>query len=119
MASLSVLPALGSSSPQSFEEKVVVLAGRRTDAATAATKRFPLSNVPFVKQHLHRLFQTEGFTMLICAAACGADLLALEVAGELGISTHIILPFAPELFRLTSVVDRPGDWGPRYDQLIM
>jgi hypothetical protein len=118
MASLSILPSLVSSSPQSFGEKVAVLAGRRPDALTAATERFPLTQVPFVKQHLYRLFQTERFTMLICAAACGADLLALEVAGELGISAHIVLPFAPELFRRTSVVDRPGNWGTRYDQVI-
>ncbi|HSQ19182.1 MAG TPA: hypothetical protein VLR92_02290 [Blastocatellia bacterium] len=29
-----------------------------------------------------------------------------------------MLPFAPERFRETSVVDRPGDWGSLYDQQI-
>lgn len=104
--------------PSSLGGKVAALTGRRPDAPTVTTKRFPLAQVPLVKQRLHHLFQAEGFTTLICAAACGADLLALEVAGELGIATHIVLPFAPSLFRRTSVVDRPGSWGPHFDQLI-
>lgn len=98
--------------------KVAVLAGRRPDAADQPVARFPLARVPVVKQELTRLFQAEAFTSLVCAAACGADLLALEAALELGITAHVVLPFDPDLFRSTSVVDRPGDWGPRYDRLI-
>jgi hypothetical protein len=55
--------------------------------------------------------------VLVCSAACGADLLALEVAGEIRIRSRIILPLRPELFRETSVVDRPGDWGPLFDRV--
>jgi hypothetical protein len=29
-----------------------------------------------------------------------------------------VLPFAPERFRITFVVDRPGDWGEVYDRVI-
>jgi hypothetical protein len=53
---------------------------------------------------------------LVCSAACGADLVALEQARQLGLRRRIVLPFAPERFRKTSVVDRPGGWGPVYDQ---
>jgi hypothetical protein len=58
-------------------------------------------------------------TALICSAACGADLVALEEAEHLGLRRRIVLPFSPERFRKTSVVDRPGDWGPVFDRLIL
>jgi hypothetical protein len=56
--------------------------------------------------------------VLVCSAACGSDLLALGVAGELGIRRRVILPFARTLFRKTSVTDRPGDWGERFDRTL-
>jgi hypothetical protein len=31
---------------------------------------------------------------------------------------RVVLPFSREVFRLTSVVDRPGDWGARYDRIL-
>jgi hypothetical protein len=54
----------------------------------------------------------------VCSAACGADLVALEEAGKLGIRRRVVLPFAKERFRQTSVVDRPGNWGEVYDHVI-
>jgi hypothetical protein len=54
---------------------------------------------------------------VVCSAACGTDLLALEAAGTLGIRRRIVLPYAPDRFRTTSVVDRPGDWGERFDRI--
>ena len=42
----------------------------------------------------------------------------MEQAKQLGLRRRIVLPFAPERFRETSVVDRPGDWGPLYDQQV-
>ena len=30
----------------------------------------------------------------------------------------VVLPYAPDVFRERSVVDRPGEWGPAYDTLI-
>jgi hypothetical protein len=55
---------------------------------------------------------------LVCSAACGADLLALEEAGSLGLERHVVLPFDVARFRATSVVDRPGDWGTRFDRVM-
>jgi hypothetical protein len=54
----------------------------------------------------------------VCSAACGADLVALEEAGKLGVRRRVVLPFAKERFRETSVVDRPGKWGEVYDRVI-
>jgi hypothetical protein len=97
---------------------VVVLVGRRIDPPTAATPIFPLSNVPLVRERLAELFRREQVEVLVCSAACGADLVAHQVAGELSIRRRIVLPFAPDRFRASSVVDRPGDWGPLYDEVI-
>ncbi len=57
-------------------------------------------------------------TALVCSAACGADLIALEVAGELRIRRRVVLPYSREQFRRSSVIDRPGDWGAIFDQII-
>src|SRR5689334_9121270 len=96
---------------------VVALAGRRIDA-DGAPVRFPLKQAPSVKGRLTRLLRGLQPDALVCSAACGADLLALEAAAALQIPVTIVLPFAPERFRKTSVVDRPGNWGRRFDAVM-
>jgi hypothetical protein len=56
---------------------------------------------------------------LVCSAACGADLIALKSAQEMGLRTRIILPFSAARFRQTSVVDRPRPefWGSIFDRV--
>jgi hypothetical protein len=98
--------------------RVAALAGRRIDAADAATARFPLANTEGVRGRLGALLRAEQSDALVCSAACGADLIALDVAGALGIRLRVVLPFVPERFRATSVTDRPGDWGPLFDRII-
>jgi len=97
---------------------VVALAGRRVDASDTDPPRFPLKNVPLVRQRLADLFASERAVTLVCSAACGADLIALEEAERLGLRRRLVLPFSPERFRQTSVVDRPGEWGPVFDRLV-
>lgn len=96
----------------------IALAGRRIDAADAQTPRFPLASIPLVRERLRELFVRCKAATLVCSAACGADLTALEVAGDLGMRRSVVLPFAADRFRETSVTDRPGDWGPLYDRII-
>jgi hypothetical protein len=97
---------------------VIALAGRRIDAPDAETARFPLRNVPRVEQQLGELFARETATALVSSAACGADLVALTVAGRLRLRRRVVLPFSADTFKTTSVTDRPGDWGPVYDRLM-
>ncbi|HET8922118.1 MAG TPA: hypothetical protein VFN26_03875 [Candidatus Acidoferrum sp.] len=97
---------------------MIALAGRRIDAADAAQRRFPFQNLHRVKEDIRTLFIELKPQTLVCSAANGADLLALEAAQDLSIDTHIVLPFAPEIFRNTSVVDRPGGWGKRFDHAL-
>ena len=104
--------------PNHRNDVVAALAGRRIDAKDAKVVQFPLANVPAVKLSLSELLRKEQVGLLICSAASGADLLALDAALDTGIRCRIILPFDPKHFRRTSVVDRPGDWGGLFDRII-
>jgi hypothetical protein len=97
---------------------VIALAGRRVDASDATQKRFPAENASAVKRQIRDFLQSNDASALVCAAACGADILALEAAGELGLRRRIVLPFDKATFRASSVVDRGGDWGERYDRVV-
>lgn len=97
---------------------VIALAGRRIDAPDADPPRFPLRAADAVWAHLRALFEREDAQALVCSAACGADLLALDAAGSLGLRRRVVLPYARVRFRETSVTDRPGDWGPLFDRII-
>jgi hypothetical protein len=97
---------------------IVALAGRRIDAQDEQQSRFPLTSVKNVKSKLAIYFKAHSVAALVCSGACGADLLALEVAQEQHIYCRLILPFEPPLFRLKSVVDRPGEWGARFDKVL-
>jgi hypothetical protein len=97
---------------------VVALAGRRVDRADAGTPRFPSENVGLVRERLRWFLQERRAAVLVCSAACGADLLALEAALILGLRRRIVLPSEPECFRETSVIDRPGAWADLYARVI-
>lgn len=97
---------------------VIAVAGRRIDGTDAKIPRFPLENVAIVERRLDELFEREAATALVGSAACGADLVALTVAGRRGMRRRVVLPFNRDRFRTTSVTDRPGNWGPVYDRVL-
>jgi hypothetical protein len=106
--------------PGSLQERdmIIGLAGRRIDARGAWPARFPVGNIPFVRARLRELLQGRKATLVVCSAACGADLLALDEAGRLGLRRRVVLPGSVQTFRAASVTDRPGDWGGLYDAII-
>jgi hypothetical protein len=97
---------------------IIALAGRRIDAQDVTTPRFPLGKSASVHERIIRLLREQQASALVSSAACGADLLALAAAGALGIRRHVVLPFSCQRFREVSVVDRPGEWGGLFDQII-
>jgi hypothetical protein len=98
---------------------IVAFAGARIDAeGTAEPGKFPLSNVSRVHREVEQLLREHRPTVVVGSAACGADLLVLETAGRLGIRCRVVLPFDHATFRATSVTDRPGRWGPLFDEVI-
>jgi hypothetical protein len=96
---------------------IVALAGRRVDPPDTEASRFPRTNVGLVRAGLRALFLDTRATSLVSSGACGADLLAMEVAGPLGLRRRMVLPFERDDFRESSVVDRPGDWGALFDRI--
>ena len=113
----SAEPARGSEKDR-WKAMIIAVAGRRIDAADAQSARFPLRNVALVQQRLDELFSREAATGLVSSGACGADLVALTVAGTRHMRRRMVLPFGRNEFRESSVIDRPGDWGPVYDRLL-
>jgi hypothetical protein len=97
---------------------VVAAAGRRIDKPGADPERFPLRNLERVGRAVHEALAAIPVLVLVSSAACGADLLALEAAGTLGIRRRVVLPFDIDRFRQESVIDRPGNWGPVFDAQI-
>ena len=97
---------------------ILALAGRRIDAPDSKQRRFPLDNVELVRERIRSLLIKNKPQVLVSSAANGADLLALEIAGDLAIAREVLLPFPPRIFRVTSVADRPGDWGDRFDRVL-
>jgi hypothetical protein len=98
---------------------VVALVGRRIDPDPTLTPRFPLDQVDRVSMEVADRLRRIHAVALVCSAACGADLIALEAAQEMGLRTRIILPFSAVRFRKTSVVDRPRSefWGSMFDRV--
>jgi hypothetical protein len=101
-----------------FNGPIVALAGRRIDALGAVKARFPAANTQKVLERIRETLSTQGASVLVSSAACGADLLGLGAATQLGLRRRVVLPFSREMFRSTSVVDRPGDWGIQYDRIL-
>ncbi|MFL5807914.1 MAG: hypothetical protein ACJ749_00255 [Flavisolibacter sp.] len=96
---------------------VLAIAGRRIDKPGTAPV-FPLENVEMVRKKIAEFLISKRPVSIVSSAACGADLIALEAAGELGIERYVMLPYAPEIFKTASVTDRPGKWEMIFDTII-
>jgi hypothetical protein len=92
---------------------IIALVGRRIGQPGDVAALFPDSNTERVRQRLKALFHEVGATCLVSSGACGADLLAMEVARELCLKRRMILPFDRDRFVESSVIDRgyARDWG--------
>lgn len=97
---------------------VAVLGGRRADAADAAKRRLPPEAEGPVRAAIAELLRGWEVDLLIASAACGADILGLLAADDVGVRTQIVLPFDVARFRAESVADRGGAWGEIYDRLV-
>lgn len=100
-------------------DMILVHAGNRVDGADRDPPRFPESQVEFVERRLGRLLDALRPRVVVSAAAAGADLLLLEQALAIkDIAVHVVLPFAADVFRDTSVADRGPAWTDRYDRVL-
>ena len=97
---------------------VVAFAGRRIDPPNADSPRFPAANVAMVRERTRAELTARSADVIVSSAACGADLLALDAAGELGIRRIVVLPWSESKFRSASVVDRGAEWGALFDRIV-
>jgi hypothetical protein len=97
---------------------VLAVSGRRIDADGADQPRFPAANEALVAQRIRDRMVFTAAETLVCSGACGADILALEAAAELGLGRRLVLPFARGQFRAGSVADRGEEWGRRFDAIL-
>ena len=98
---------------------ILVYTGHMIDAPGRRTPRFPAELEPQIRDEIRARLAGLRPMAAYGSAACGADILFLEAATELGAETHIVLPFPPEEFRQTSVdVNPDGDWGDRFQRAL-
>jgi hypothetical protein len=77
-----------------------------------------LRNVARVRARIAAALREHDVAALVCSAACGADLIALDEAAKMQLRRRIVLQFPVATFRERSVISRPGDWGALYDRLV-
>ena len=97
---------------------VVAFAGRRVDATSADTPRFPVTSIDMVAARIRDALRTLEASVLVASAAAGADLLAMREAGSLGLRRRVVLPVAPAEFVAGSVADRPGEWARLFETIV-
>ncbi|MDJ0554867.1 MAG: TRAFs-binding domain-containing protein [Microcoleaceae cyanobacterium MO_207.B10] len=99
--------------------KVVVFSGHMIDDPGRTTPRFPPEIESQVYEAIRdRLIKLDA-RLGYASAACGSDILFLEVLYELQGEAHIVLPHAREHFIKESVDIIPGgSWRKRFDQVL-
>lgn len=97
---------------------IVAHAGNRIDAADRATPRFPAHQIGVVRRRVRSVLGWLAPELVVSAAAGGADLIVLEEAAGLSISTEIVLPLLVESFRQRSVDDQGQCWVEAFDRAL-
>jgi tetratricopeptide (TPR) repeat protein len=97
---------------------VLVYTGHMIDQDGRRPARFPPDLEFSVMQALRQTLADMRPVAAYGSAACGTDILCLEVVHELGGELHIVLPFPAAEFRRTSVDVAPGSWGQRFERLL-
>jgi class 3 adenylate cyclase len=98
--------------------RVAIFAGHVVDQPGRAPDRFPESLVPRVQEEIEAWLEREDVRIGFSSAACGSDLLFVEALLKRGGEAHVILPFAPGVFRETSVAIGGETWVKRYERVL-
>jgi hypothetical protein len=97
---------------------IVVFTGHMIDHPDRAFPRFPHSLEGAVRDAMRERLAAIAPLAVYSSAACGADILCLELARERGGETHVVLPFPPEEFRDASIDFAGGEWASRFDRVL-
>jgi hypothetical protein len=93
---------------------VLAFAGHMIDAPDRAAPRFPAAIEPAVAVAIREQLARMHLPVVYTSAACGADLIFIEAALEIGAEVNVILPFDREDFVQTSVAPGGGGWTNRF-----
>jgi class 3 adenylate cyclase len=94
---------------------VVAFAGHMIDAPGRPTPRFPPALAPAVGAAIRARLAELHDPVIYTSAACGADILLIEAAHEIGTEVNVVLPCDREDFVRTSVAFGGADWAGRFD----
>ena len=97
---------------------VVAFAGHMLDTTERAAPRFPAALVPAVSAALRERLSAMRSPIVFASAACGADLLCIEIGLELGAEVNVVLPFDKADFVRTSVAVGGDEWVSRFDRAL-
>lgn len=113
------LPDIGTACADALRvPPVLVFTGNMIDRPDRATPRFPATIEAAVRTEVTTRLATLRPLAVYGSAACGADILCLEAARELGRETHVVLPFPAAEFRGSSVDFARGNWGERFERAL-
>ena len=93
---------------------VLAFVGHMIDAPDRSTPRFPAVLAPAVTAAIRERVGRMHLPVVYTSAACGADLIFVEAALEVGAEVNIVLPFDREDFVQTSVAPGGDDWEARF-----
>lgn len=97
---------------------VLAFAGHMIDAPDRSAPRFPAALEPAVAAALRELLTRLRAPILYASAACGADLICIEQAQDIGAEVNIVLPFDRQDFVRTSVATGGEGWVARFDRAL-
>jgi tetratricopeptide repeat protein/adenylate/guanylate cyclase family protein len=97
---------------------VLAFAGHMIDAPDRSTPRFPAALAPAVAAAIRERLSRLHLPVVYTSAACGADLLFVEAALDVGAEVNVVLPFDREDFVRTSVAPAGDAWTTRFDDAL-
>lgn len=97
---------------------VVAYSGHMIDRSDRSAPRFPAELEERVRSELRERLLALAPLAVYGSAACGADLLCVELARELGCETHIVLPFPADEFARASVDFAGAQWHERFERAL-
>jgi len=100
--------------------QVIVLSGHMIDRPDRRTPRFPPSAEPVVTSAIRdalRVWRVGSHTLVISGGACGADIIGVEQALDLGTEAWLLVALPEEDFVRRSVRHDGTSWEARYRSL--
>jgi len=97
---------------------IIVYAGVQADEPEREVPRLPADAEDALLARIKGLLQSLQPSLLVGALASGADILFARAALSEGIPLRVLLPFAKEDFRRTSVELRGEPWTSHFDRIV-